>query len=63
MKFNDIALIDSNYTLLLFALLYPEKFNKTLFIVSDGMSPRLQKKLKHCIYLEDKKYLKFIFLN
>ncbi|MDW6018299.1 glycosyltransferase family 52 [Vibrio plantisponsor] len=59
MKFKDITLIDSNYTLFLFALLYPEKINEALFIVSDGVSSHLRKQLKHCIYLKDRKYLKF----
>lgn len=59
MKYQDVALIDSHYTLMLFCLLYPNKVDTAVFIVSDGVSEKVRCKLPNCIYLPDRKYIKF----
>lgn len=59
MEYQDVALIDSNYTLMLFCLLYPGKVDSTLFIVSSGVTKNVHSKLNNCLYLPDSNYQNF----
>ncbi|MBY6198493.1 glycosyltransferase family 52 [Vibrio hangzhouensis] len=58
-KPSNVALIDSNYTLFLYFLLFNDEVEKTLFIVSDGISKCVRDNLINCIYLQDNKFTSF----
>lgn len=67
MIFNNVLVIDSSYSLLIYLTIFDEKKEKTLYIVSDGIQPSIRMKLKEMVYLRRGPrgaldlFMKFIF--
>lgn len=49
--FNNVLVVDSSYSLLIYLTIFDEKKESTLYIVSDGIRPEVRVNLKETIYL------------
>lgn len=49
--FNNVLVVDSSYSLLIYLTIFYEKKESTLYIVSDGIRPEVRVNLKETIYL------------